>query len=86
MQWVKGFGVATAEARIQFLARECPYATGVAIKNQKPMPGDRGSSNSGDMCLQLHGKIGVMLDQKLGLVAILSNMVCLNCKIILRFD
>ena len=32
-QWVKGFGVATAVAQIQFLAWELPCAMNVAIKN-----------------------------------------------------
>ena len=34
VQWVKGSGVA-AVTRIQFLAQELLYATGVAIKNKK---------------------------------------------------
>ena len=33
VQWVKRSGVATAVARIQSLARELPYAVGVAVKN-----------------------------------------------------
>ena len=35
VQWVKGFGVTAAEACIQSLAQELPYAMGVAIKKKK---------------------------------------------------
>ena len=33
-QQVKGSGIATATAQIQFLAQKLPYAAGVAIKNK----------------------------------------------------
>ena len=38
MQWVKGSGVVIAAAGIQPLARELPYALGVAIKKKCGTP------------------------------------------------
>ena len=46
-QWVKGSGVATAVALIQSLAREFPYAKGVAKKKTKKQKNNNNKRSDG---------------------------------------